>query len=555
MPNYQSRLKLYCQNIKSGKIPSGEWTKRAINRFLSDLKRTDLDYKYHPDLADEVMEFAESLDIPDIDRADGTKNLLLNDWHIFIYANIWGWRAKHDSTKLRFRMGYAEVARKNSKTTSILFPFILWDFIQTSAAESYFVSKDEAQSRKSYKELAWIIKNNRDLSKVVSETVSALTFKNSRIAFFSSESTAIDSYKNSLSIIDEYHAYTSDKIVTAFRYGGRSKKNSLVMIITSAGNDISGPCYSEAERCKSILAGNFTDENYFGIIYCLDDKDDWKDSKNFIKANPSLNQGFLPEDVLMKDLTSALTKPSEQPDFKAKTCGIWSHSVTSWIPLQVWERANKPQPDVQGLDCFGAIDLSNTMDFTAWTLYFKSGDTYIAKHRFWIPADTIQERFKNENINILEWISSGLLTVIPGPVIDYEIVYSDIKSDILEYKPKGIHFDNWNSQIIVARLEEDFEDLAIPFKQNLINMSAPTKSWESAVYNGQIIDSNPIMKWMVPNTEIKPDPNGNYKPLKSDIRKNTKRIDGVITSIMAFDGISQCPVSTNPNIEDILALF
>jgi phage terminase large subunit-like protein len=64
-------------------------------------------------------------------------------------------------------------------------------------------------------------------------------------------------------------------------------------------------------------------------------------------------------------------------------------------------------------------------------------------------------------------------------------------------------------------------------------MSEPSKAWEQAVAEGKIIDNNPVMSWMVPCTTVKPDANGNIKPIKPDTNKTSKRIDGVITSIMA----------------------
>jgi phage terminase large subunit-like protein len=40
------------------------------------------------------------------------------------------------------------------------------------------------------------------------------------------------------------------------------------------------------------------------------------------------------------------------------------------------------------------------------------------------------------------------------------------------------------------------------------------------------------MLWMINNVEIKPDVNGNYKPMKKN-KSSTQRIDGVIASLMA----------------------
>ena len=41
------------------------------------------------------------------------------------------------------------------------------------------------------------------------------------------------------------------------------------------------------------------------------------------------------------------------------------------------------------------------------------------------------------------------------------------------------------------------------------------------------------MEWMVSCCTVKADANGNIKPIKPDANKQNKRIDGVITSIMA----------------------
>jgi phage terminase large subunit-like protein len=86
-------------------------------------------------------------------------------------------------------------------------------------------------------------------------------------------------------------------------------------------------------------------------------------------------------------------------------------------------------------------------------------------------------------------------------------------------------------------------------------MSGPSKEYERLIYEDKIIDSNPVMKWMIGNVIIKPDINNNYKPLK-EYKSSTKRIDGVISSLMA---ISRCIVNeslpVNTDFNEILKLF
>lgn len=536
--SHQQDVTKYCKDILSGRIPAGAYTKKAVQRFISDLKRQSEPsflYEYIPELADEVMDFAESLTIPDMPTQD--KKLQLLPWHKFLYANIWGWRHKSDNAVRRFRSGYLECGRKNSKTTSIMFPFVLWDFISTDSAEAYFVSADGLQSEKAYKELNYIVKADKDLSKHISTTVNAITLNHSRIAFFSSESQAIDSYKNSLSVVDEFWNYSNDRVVTAFKYGGRARQNCLTFIITSAGHDVAGPCYAEALRAKKVLNGAFDDETYWACIYAIDEEDKWDDPANFIKANPSLGAILKPE-ILLNDLNDALTMPSHQPDFISKTLGRWTSAVSNWIPLQKWERNKNyifDEAQLDGRDCCAAFDLSSVNDFTALTLYFRLDDgKYYPKHFFYVPSETVMERYKKENINILSWIQSGIVKSIEGGTIDQNVIFDDIVSLSKKYHIKEIAYDRWQSSLLTEKLNQELDAVLIEYDQSLKSMGPATKRFEKAILDGEIVDNNPVMQWMLSNVRIQRDRNDNYKPLK-EYASSGRRIDGVITSIMAFD--------------------
>jgi phage terminase large subunit-like protein len=551
----------YCSDIVKNKILSGAYTKKSVKRFLSDLERqkdTGFLYEFKPELADEVIEFAETLTIPDINTDD--KKLKLLPWMQFIYYNLYGWVYKSEPTRRRFRSGYIEVARKNSKTTSLLFPIILYDFLTTDSAESYFVSKDERQSYKCFNELKYIIKADKDLSQVINETVSAVTYQHSRIAFFSSEGKGLDSYKNSCSVIDEFHDYDDDKAVTSFRFGGRARENNLTLIITSAGLNLSGPCYAETEKAKKVLNNILTDDTYFTIIYAYDNKDDWKDPKLFIKANPSLGV-ILKQDILENDLNDALITPSHQSDFKAKTCGIWTNETTNWIPLQKWDTETRNTiTDIEqfnGKSCYGGLDLSSIGDFTVFTLCFKEDYYYYLYHKYYVPSEQVLEKYRVENINIKDWIDKGLVTAIPGATINYDFIEKDIIEAANKFNLVELAYDNWNSNQLITKLDEIVPNTILAqYPQNLKQMSNPTKQFEKLIMEDKIIDPNPVSKWMIGNATIKIDANGNYKPLK-EYKSSTKRIDSAITSIMSVDRCmnNEEPNTTNNDFNRILMLF
>jgi phage terminase large subunit-like protein len=209
------------------------------------------------------------------------------------------------------------------------------------------------------------------------------------------------------------------------------------------------------------------------------------------------------------------------------------------------------------MDCWCGIDLSSIQDFSAVTLVFKKDDLYYFKHRFYIPSETIIQRYKNnENINILDWINRGIVTAIDGPVIDYCIIFEDIKKDMGLYRLKMISFDRWGSRELINLLEDEFPSLVtVPFQQNLAHLSQPTKNYEKLLLEKRIIEKNPCMKWMLTNTLVKADSNDNYRPLK-DYRSSTSRIDGVISSILALDCCLEATKNGNPlSFEDLMALI
>jgi phage terminase large subunit-like protein len=161
-----------------------------------------------------------------------------------------------------------------------------------------------------------------------------------------------------------------------------------------------------------------------------------------------------------------------------------------------------------------------------------------------------------ENINIKEWIDKGVITVISGPTIDYEFIKNDIIADAERFNIVELAYDRWQANRLIESLDEIIpKTILIQYDQSLKQMNNPSKDFERLIMEDKIIDSNPVMKWMVTNAVVRPDINGNYKPLK-EYKSSTKRIDGVVTSIMAIDRCqSGDKLPTTTNFDDVLRLF
>lgn len=529
----------YCKDVKENKIIAGRYCKKAIARFLNDLSRSEKEsgFPFFVDWeeAETVIAFAQALHIPDLNG----KCLELFPFQMFLYTNIWAWKYKDNHERRRFRTCFIEIARKNSKTTSLLFPFILYDALTTASAESYFVSASLEQAQKSFVELSNIIKETPELKDVFDCYSGAITSGSSRISFFSADTKALDSYKNSFSVVDEFHGYDNDKVITAFRYGSRARLNGTVCIITSAGNNTNSPCYNEVLKARAILDGKISDDSYFTVLYEYDEKDDWRDSSLLQKSNPAINT-FLRPEILESDLQDALLTPSHQQDYKSKTCGIWNtQGLSNWLdPAEALQIAES-EIDLTGRVCFAGLDLSQTQDLTVYTLCFEIEEDgekkYIFKHRFYIPEAQVKAKTEKDSVNYTEWIEKGYVKTTAGATVDYDALIDDFCKDAEKYDIKECAFDRWNSRLVVNKMNDLLPHINfIDTDQSLRSFANPTKQFEKLALEKKLFDSNPVSRWCLSNAQIKPDANGNYKPLKV-YKGASARIDSVITSIMSLD--------------------
>jgi phage terminase large subunit-like protein len=553
----------YCKDILSNKIPACSYVKKAIERCLKDfdrIKEDSFEYEFDWAKCEKFLNFSRTIPLPDKDEF-----LNLLPWQIFCLFNLIGWVYKKNKDKRRFRSGMIQVPRKNGKTTGLMFPLLIWDFITEKAAESYFFEKDEPQAKKIYKELYDGVLSKHELLKDrIHQTIFAITAGDKRIAYFTAESEGIDSYRPSLCVIDEYFCFPSDRPVTAMIYGGRGRDSSLTLIITTAGSDISLPCYDETLKTQKILNKIIEQDDYFGIIYTIDDTVKWDGKEAYYMANPSIKTsdgiGIIDPKLLEQDLQDAKNQLSHKPDYLAKTLNVWTTGTSSWISL---DRIKFPESvdfsTFKKKPCYGALDLSYINDWSAYTLCFSESGKYYFKHRFYIPFSTLEERYRKENINIIKWIEQKLITVIYSDTIDYDFIFNDIKNDYEQFDIKELAFDVWNSREFINKINNELPQIDVfSFPQSLQKMSDPTKQLEKIILDQKMITNcQEIMLWMLSNVQIKVDANHNYKPLK-EYKSSTKRIDGVITSIMS---LSRAMANKNEeqetanSFEDILKLF
>ena len=524
----------YIREVTSGKVPVCRMAKLAVKRHVSDLKKSKagtFPYYFDQKKAQSAIIFF-SLLVHTKGKLAGQK-LKPEPWQQFIIASLYGWR-RLDNGKRRFRKAYIQVARKNGKSF-LAAGVSLYDLITEPGAEVYSAATKKDQARIVFDDAKKTVQYSKDLKKYIKPLAHSLTCADGSMKPLASDSNTLDGLNPSCAIIDEYHAHKTTELIDVIDTGMRARQQPLMFIITTAGNNRNAPCFEEYENCKKLLSGadGYENDEYFCIMYELDKGDDWKEERNWYKANPNLGVS-VELDAMRAAFREAMLSATKETAFRTKNLNEWMNIAEAWITEQRWSKCYQKynESKLLKLRCYGGIDLSKRLDFTVLTWYFllPNGKRY-AKHYFYIPEGQIDAKMKQDSYRIRQWIKEGYIQATPGDTQDFSFMYNQICEDSKKYEIEEIAYDRNLAENLIQGLEAEFN--CVEFSQSIIGMSEPSKAWEQAVAEGKIIDNNPVMAWMVSCTTVKPDANGNIKPIKPDTNKTSKRIDGVITSIMA----------------------
>lgn len=338
-------------------------------------------------------------------------------------------------------------------------------------------------------------------------------------------------------IFDELHAQPNRDLWDVMTKGaGDARRQPLTVALTTAGDDENSICYELHQKALDIINGRREDKSFYGKIYGLTNEDDWENEENWYKANPSLGH-TVSIDKVRQAYESAKGNPVEEALFKQLRLNIWGEKAIHWMPMNLWD-ANNEKIDIDlliGRECYGGLDLSSTLDLTAFILCFpprNDSEKYIILSWFWIPEDNMHERSKRDHVQYDKWYAQGFLNATPGDVIDYRYIEDEIKQLASKFVIKEIAYDRYNATEIILNLQDEGLTM-VPFGQGYKDMSPPTKNIFVEVKKKNIIHNNhPVLRWCFGNVCIEKDSPGNEKPSKKYSRE---KIDGAVAAIMAYD--------------------
>jgi len=392
-------------------------------------------------------------------------------------------------------------------------------------------SKDQA--RKVFDPAKSIINKSPELC----EKYGLETYKNTILATSSESKMEIlkatpgDGDNPSAVIVDEYHEHQADDLVDTMRTGMRAREQPIIIYITTAGDDMGGPCYEKRLEVIDILSGALQDDSIFGMIYGIDDESNWDTIEAFKMANP--NWDMMDLIAVEQDIKQARRSASKQNNYETKHLNIWVGSKQAYFNVLQFQKCRKKGlkiEDFRGRTAYIGLDLNTKEDIASLGIIIEPEGsvpwTGFCKH--YLPEETIAHNKKYEG-----WHKQGWLTSTPGERTDYGYIEDDIKDLCRLLNVVEIPYDPFNATQLSTRLIDEGLPM-VEFGQNMKNMSEPTKEFESVISSLNFqTNEDPVLFWMLGNTVVYKDQMNNVKPVKED-KNSKKKIDGVVALIMAY---------------------
>lgn len=396
--NHWLQAQEYIGEVVNSRILACKWVQLACERSIEDMKRSRtaaFPYRFDVDRANKVCAFVELLPHVKGSRWAGDP-IRLQPWQSFILGSVFGWVRKKNGLR-RFRTAYIEVPRKNGKSSigSAVALYMLTEDGEPGA-EVYSAATTRDQAKVVFGDAQQMARMTPELREHYGLSVNAHNLNviatGSKFEALSAEAGTLDGLNTHCALIDELHAHRTRGVFDIIESSTAARAQPLLWMITSAGSDRAGICFEQRSYVAKLLDRVIEDESYFGIIYTIDDGDNWTDEESWKKANPNYGISIYPDDV-KRLAQKAMQLPNAQNNFLTKRLNIWVSSHSAWLNMRALEKCFDPNlslDDFAGEQCVIGMDLATRTDICALAIVFRKGDDYFAFARYYVPEETIQ---------------------------------------------------------------------------------------------------------------------------------------------------------------------
>jgi len=298
--------------------------------------------------------------------------------------------------------------------------------------------------------------------------------------------------------------------------------------------DITGAHIKSVREIIASIAAGQTKPKIKLFLYTAPDDADPFCEETIRMANPAFGD-FQNAEETMAMAEAARRMPAREAEFRNLILNQRVEAYSPFVTKGVWAESGD-DPQFNGL-VYAGLDLSETSDLTALIMVTVKNGWFNVKSTFWLPADGLEERARQDRVPYDLWAKQGFLNTTPGKSIEYEYVAKHIANLFNEYDIRKVAFDRYNMRhlkpwLLKAGLSEALiTDRFQDFGQGFVSMSPALRNLETILLNTKMRHGNhPILTMCAANSVVKSDEAGNRK---LDKKRSRGRIDGMVALGMA----------------------
>lgn len=460
----------------------------------------------------------------------------------YVIGPLYGWEKPNGLR--RFGQAYVSVAKKNGKST-LTSGLVLYHLLADGelSPEVYAAACEREQASIIYRHAAGMVQLSRPLMKALDVLDSQKVIRSVKGGFFkalSAESGSKEGLDWSCLIFDELHRQKTDDLWNTLKFGGRARRQPLLVVITTAGDNQGGICYQLYRYAQNVMSGDVEDLHFYGYVAeapadcALDDPDAIR------AANPSVGV-TLDLDSLMNEAQAAKANSRDESTFRRYTLNQWTNVAGGWLSMDDWDACGGVEVDwdrLRGQEVYVGVDLSSKLDMTCVVAVAPHGDGYAVRPTFFCPRERAGEMARKGIMSYSGWAQRGWLQLTEGNVVDYNAVLKEVFRIADEYEVVSVAVDPWNAGDIMNRMtDHGLQVVEIP--QTVKRLSDPAKWFEALVVDKRIYhNQHPILRWNAGNVCVRVDTNDNILPQKP-VKGGPDLIDGIAATVNAISEIKR----------------
>lgn len=322
--------------------------------------------------------------------------------------------------------------------------------------------------------------------------------------------------------------------IGAIEQGAAKVDDYLIVAVSSEGLVRNGAGDSIKMEIMSILKGEYVNPHVSIWYYRLDDVKEVGDPSMWPKAQPNIGKTVTYE-TYQQEVERAEKNPTARNDILAKRFGIPMEGYTYFFRYE--ETVPHPKRDFWRMQCSLGCDLSQGDDFCAFTFLFPLDahlEDFGVKTRSYITEDTLFKLPSAMRMKYEEFVQEGTLIVMPGVVLDIDMVYTDLDEMIeaCQYDVRCVGYDVYNAKVFVERWEREngpYGLLSVP--QGVRTESVPLGELKKLAENRSLLFDEEIMKFAMGNCVVLVNNNGGKMLYK---KRRDQKIDNVSAMMDAY---------------------